>query len=267
MSLDRAEEQEIIDRFHLLWYEEHQRSTWRNTTWLGRELQQCPADLWVYQELIHRVRPAVFVEIGVKRGGLTHYLASLYDLMLGNDLSTGHVIGVDIGIKSAREAVGSHPRVSLVEGSSTDRRTFERVQDLCAGKRAMVLLVSEHTEQPRARGTRPLPRVGSHRLLHHRQRHEHRRTSSARVEGLKPMGRGARLHRRAFRVRDRSRLRKAYAHAVPGRVPSTGWLGAPHGRRTSMACSVPGSHSWNGRRSVARSSVTARTTPGVRADP
>lgn len=147
MSLNTAEEHEIIDRFHLLWYEQHQRSTWRNTTWLGRELQQCPADLWVYQELIHRVRPAVFVEIGVKRGGLTHYLASLYDLMLGNDLSTGHVIGVDLGIKSAREAVGSHPRVSLVEGSSTDRRTFERVQDLCAGERAMVLLDSEHTER------------------------------------------------------------------------------------------------------------------------
>lgn len=27
MSLNTAEEQEIIDRFHLLWYEEHQRST------------------------------------------------------------------------------------------------------------------------------------------------------------------------------------------------------------------------------------------------
>lgn len=139
-------DQEIIDAFHLLWYERRQRQTWRNTTWMGHELQQCPTDLWVYQELIERVRPAVFVEIGIKRGGLTHYVASLFDLLHGGNRSTGRVVGVDVDLKEAQAAVGSHPRVELVKGSSTDDRTFDRVSKLCGGQPAMVLLDSDHTE-------------------------------------------------------------------------------------------------------------------------
>jgi cephalosporin hydroxylase len=139
-------DEEIIDAFHLLWYERRQRQTWRNTTWLGRELQQCPTDLWVYQELIYRVRPDVFVEVGVKRGGLTHYLASLFDLLHGSETRMGRVVGVDLNISEAREALKRHPRVDLVEGSSTDRPTFERVRAHCGGRPAMVLLDSDHTE-------------------------------------------------------------------------------------------------------------------------
>jgi cephalosporin hydroxylase len=139
-------EQEIIDAFHLLWYERRQRETWRNTTWMGRELQQCPTDLWVYQELIERVRPDVFVEIGVKKGGLTHYVASLFDLLHGHDRSTGLVIGIDIDLTAVGPAVKAHPRVVLVEGSSTDGKTFEEVRMHCGGRPAMVLLDSDHTE-------------------------------------------------------------------------------------------------------------------------
>jgi len=46
----------VIDRFDLLWYE-RERTTWkRGTSWRGVPMQQCPTDLWVYQEL-RRVRP------------------------------------------------------------------------------------------------------------------------------------------------------------------------------------------------------------------
>lgn len=130
-----------IDAFHVLWYEKHQRRTWRNTRWMGHELQQCPMDLWVYQELLHEIRPEVFVEVGVKRGGLTHYIASLFDLMGGGD-----VVGVDLSVAGATKNVGSHPRVTLVEGSSVDPDVFGQVEALCAGRRAMVLLDSDHTE-------------------------------------------------------------------------------------------------------------------------
>jgi cephalosporin hydroxylase len=139
-------DQEIIDAFHLLWYERRREQTWRNTTWLGHGLQQCPTDLWVYQELIHRVRPPVFVEVGIKAGGLTRYIASLFDLMYGRDRSTGRVVGVDLRLGRARAAVGSHPRIVLIEGSSTDREIYERVRKECGGRGAMVLLDSDHTE-------------------------------------------------------------------------------------------------------------------------
>lgn len=139
-------DQEIIDAFHLLWYERRQRETWRNTTWLGFELQQCPLDLWVYQELINRTQPERFVEVGVKRGGLTRYIANLFDLVHGDDTSRGRVIGVDTDVSLAHEAVGSHRRVELVEGSSTDPRTFAQVRELAGGRPAMVLLDSDHSE-------------------------------------------------------------------------------------------------------------------------
>jgi cephalosporin hydroxylase len=139
-------DQEIIDAFHLLWYEQRQRQTWRNTTWMGRELQQCPTDLWVYQELIHRVAPEVFVEVGVKRGGLTGYVAGLFDLIHGSDTARGRVVGIDLDLTATPASVGAHPRVDLVEGSSTDRKTFDRVSELCAGRPAMVLLDSDHAE-------------------------------------------------------------------------------------------------------------------------
>lgn len=92
------------------------------------------------------MRPEVFVEIGIKRGGLTHYIASLFDLIYGADRSKGKVVGIDVGTKAAKAAVGRHPRVELVEGSSTDATTFEQVNGLCSGRPAMVLLDSDHTE-------------------------------------------------------------------------------------------------------------------------
>jgi cephalosporin hydroxylase len=140
-------DQEIIDAFHLLWYERRQRRTWRDTTWLGLSLQQCPADLWVYQELIARVRPEVFVELGIKAGGLTHYVASLFELVHGGDRSTGRVVGVDVDITAATKTVGSHPRVDLLAGSSIDQATFRAVERTCAGRPTMVLLDSDHTEK------------------------------------------------------------------------------------------------------------------------
>jgi cephalosporin hydroxylase len=140
-------DQEVIDAFQILWYEKRQRQTWRNTTWFGHELQQAPTDLWIYQELIHRTRPEVFVEIGIKRGGLTHYLASLFDLIYGADRTKGKVIGVDVGIKPAKAAVGSNPRVELIEGSSIDKRTFGKVEKAVAGRPVIVLLDSDHTEE------------------------------------------------------------------------------------------------------------------------
>jgi cephalosporin hydroxylase len=139
-------DQEIIDAFHLLWYERRQRQTWRNTTWMGAELQQCPLDLWIYQELIHKARPEVFVEVGIKRGGLTRYIADLFGLIHGRDKRHGRVVGVDISVAAAREAVGRHKRITLVEGSSVDEHVFEQVRKECGGRPAMVLLDSDHAE-------------------------------------------------------------------------------------------------------------------------
>ena len=138
-------DQEIIDAFHLLWYERRQRQTWRDTTWLGVPLQQCPCDLWVYQEIIHRTEPDVFVEVGVKNGGNTLWIASLFDMVHGNDLSRGRVVAVDITLKGVAPEVRKHPRVALIEGSSVDHGVVDRVRQNVNSARTMVLLDSDHT--------------------------------------------------------------------------------------------------------------------------
>lgn len=136
------DDQETIDRFHLLWYEDRQRSTWRNTSWLGVPAQQCPCDLWVYQELINRVQPDAVVEVGVKRGGTTLYFAHVFDALYGNDLTRGRVVGVDIALK-ADPQVQEHRRISLIEGDSTAATTFDSVR-ASAGSNPIVLLDSNH---------------------------------------------------------------------------------------------------------------------------
>lgn len=137
-------ERDVIDRFNLLWYE-RERTTWkRGVSWMGVPMQQCPTDLWVYQELIFRTRPEV-VEVGVKRGGLTRYVADLLDLLNPGDPEAAQVVAIDLHVRdAARNAVGPHPRVTLIEGSSTADEVVDQVRARCAVRRALVLLDSDH---------------------------------------------------------------------------------------------------------------------------
>src|SRR5437763_12942002 len=73
--------------------------TWDNTSWLGVPLWKNPLDLWVYQEIVHTVRPALIVETGTYRGGSALYLASLCDLM-----DHGRIITIDVSGRVDRPA-------------------------------------------------------------------------------------------------------------------------------------------------------------------
>jgi cephalosporin hydroxylase len=136
------DERELIDRFHVLWHEGHGRETWRSTSWLGTQVQQCPLDLWIYQELIIRVRPQVFVEVGVKRGGLTRFVSDVLRLTRGP--LGWRVIGVDLEPRHSERIVRFRPRVKVIGGDSTDPDVFRKVARRCKGKRTMVLLDSDH---------------------------------------------------------------------------------------------------------------------------
>lgn len=139
MSDSIADQSALIRAFHVLYYEKRQRQTWRNTFWFGVQAKKNPLDLWMYQELIHRVRPDMIIETGVDHGGTTLYLAHLFDL-----LGAGSIIGVDIELSRVAPAVRHHPRIALILGSSTDQDVFARISEASTRKRVMVILDSNH---------------------------------------------------------------------------------------------------------------------------
>jgi cephalosporin hydroxylase len=127
----------ITNRFHALYYY-RRRQTWQNTTWLGTDVLKCPLDLWVYQELLHELRPDWIIETGTAFGGSAAYLAALCDL-----LGQGRVVSVDIEARNDRP---SHPRIEYLTGSSVDPAMVEAVRRRVApGDRVVVILDSDHS--------------------------------------------------------------------------------------------------------------------------
>lgn len=136
--LDPAE-QRFVDDFHRLFYALNDR-TFGTTHWLGARAVKCPFDLWVMQEIVFDTRPDLVIETGVFEGGTTLFFATLLDL-----LGEGEVIGIDVDLSRVHERVRAHPRVVLIEGSSTDGVVTERVRKVASSRRVMVDLDSDHS--------------------------------------------------------------------------------------------------------------------------
>lgn len=115
-------------------------------SWLGRPVIQLPEDLLRMQELIHRIQPDVIIETGIAHGGSLLFYASLCRL-----LNKGRVIGIDIEIRPPnRHAIEKHPlgrNIALLEGSSIDTKTQQRVRELLRpDDSVLVILDSCHTK-------------------------------------------------------------------------------------------------------------------------
>lgn len=115
-----------------------------NFSWMGRPIIQFPQDMVAMQEIIWNIKPDLVIEAGVAHGGSIIYYASLLEL-----IGHGQVIGIDIDIRAHnREAIETHPmskRITLIEGSSIEQSTIDKVHALAKGKRALVVLDSNHT--------------------------------------------------------------------------------------------------------------------------
>jgi len=115
-------------------------------TWWGRPIIQNPEDVLRMQEIVFQLRPDVIIETGVAHGGSLVFFATLFEAM-----GRGRVIGVDIEIRQHNlEALNNHPmkkRIDLVQGSSIDPTTVDRVRQLVPhGSTVMVVLDSNHTK-------------------------------------------------------------------------------------------------------------------------
>lgn len=120
--------------------------------WLGRPIIQYPQDMVVMQEIIWRVRPQVIVETGIAHGGSLIFYASMLELLALCNGDQGRVVGIDIDIRAHnRAAIEAHPlakRITLLEGSSTDPGTVQKVRKCVEGAfSCLVVLDSNHTHE------------------------------------------------------------------------------------------------------------------------
>lgn len=134
-----AQQRRTVDEFHRVYYNaRYQGLTWGNTRWLGVPTLKCPLDLWLYQEIVHELRPDYIVETGTAHGGSALYLASICDLV-----NHGNIFTIDIRSQSNWPR---HPRVTYLIGSSTspemERYVFEQIG---TGKKVLVILDSDHS--------------------------------------------------------------------------------------------------------------------------
>src|SRR5438128_806763 len=133
----------IVRDFNILYYDRPAgRPLYTTTSWLGVPTLKCPMDAWIYQEILHRTRPDVIVEIGVCGGGSTLFLAGILDL-----LGQGRLLACDITLAHVLPQIRSHPRIQLLEGNSIDPAVFSQIQLGCHDRRTMVILDSDHTEK------------------------------------------------------------------------------------------------------------------------
>ena len=105
-------------------------------TWMGVRALRNPLDAWVYQEILHEVKPQTVVELGSQFGGGALFLANMLDLIGG-----GKVVSVDI---SHDRFEPDHPRITTVTGSTQD--VFDRVAGLCEGT-TLVIHDADHSER------------------------------------------------------------------------------------------------------------------------
>ena len=134
-----------------------------NFDWLGRPIIQYPEDMVAIQELIWKVRPTLIIETGIAHGGSLVLSASMLALLdyceavesgktLDPKTSSRQVVGIDIDIRSHnRGAIEAHPLsglITMVEGSSVDKKVIDKVHELAVGhKSVMVFMDSNHTHE------------------------------------------------------------------------------------------------------------------------
>jgi cephalosporin hydroxylase len=158
----RGWRESVTDGFHRLYYETGQAGgTWKDTTWLGVPTWKVPLDLWIYQELLHQLRPDLIVETGTAHGGSGLYLATLCQA-----LGAGEVVSIDIGHWPDRP---SHQRLTYLTASSTDPEVVAQVAERAKRARCvLVVLDSDHSRDhvlAELRAYAPLVTPGSYLVV------------------------------------------------------------------------------------------------------
>ncbi len=104
-------------------------------------------DLIKFQEAIYRVKPDIVIEAGVAWGGTTLFIASVLE-----GLNKGNVVGIDIYIpphvkKALKQKGKISKRIHLINGSSIEQNTINKIKKFTKNKKVLVILDSNHTKE------------------------------------------------------------------------------------------------------------------------
>lgn len=113
-------------------------------TFMGIPAIQNPNDAWITQEILSEVKPDFVVEAGTLEGGSAAFWATLLE-----QINPGaKVITIDIfdKVTDAKTLPIVQKSVEFLHGSSTDPEIVAKVKKRVAGKRVLVILDSDHSE-------------------------------------------------------------------------------------------------------------------------
>lgn len=138
-SLFPKKQQQIVDQFHKMFYDANLLGkSWNDSYFLGVEINKCPFDFFVYQEILYDIKPDIIIETGTKFGGSAYFLA-----VLCNELKKGKVITVDTVDQKNKP---KHKRIKYLIGSSTDEKIITNIKrDIKKGNKVLIILDSDHS--------------------------------------------------------------------------------------------------------------------------
>lgn len=120
------------------WLDYHQRQVvFDQVSWMGIPTLKNVLDLWIYQELIFKIKPDWIIEMGSFQGGSTLYLAQLLE-----NIGHGQVISIDIDRSQFK---ATHPRITLLTGSTQDLEIIDQVYQRCGDEKVMIIHDADHS--------------------------------------------------------------------------------------------------------------------------
>lgn len=106
------------------WY--YDTEVWEGVTFLGVVTNKSVSDMWNYQEILTRLRPALIVEFGTRFGG-----SALYFSVIGRAINPDlKVLSVDVSHAEVDPAVLQEPSIRLVTSSSADAGIADIIREM-----------------------------------------------------------------------------------------------------------------------------------------